>query len=205
MGGDYQAASPNSAARVFTSRASLSTALNAEDTSHDNRETRIDPERQRDLDEEQSGAELSYAARGQGSSNTGTPFYTGNGNSLVLMLHRLIVDSGEQPGVTSLIDVQQPFQRHIMLKPNPPSALSQAEREFLQRKGALKPLLVYSHRALLRAYFHHVHPMLPILHLTKLQDLESPDLISPQGMLLFWSMAVVAVNVRFHHELLSVG
>lgn len=47
-------------------------------TLHHTADTRLDPERQRDLDEEQSGAELSYAARGQGNSNSGTPFYTGN-------------------------------------------------------------------------------------------------------------------------------
>lgn len=47
------------------------------DTRLDNVPPRLDPERQRDLEEEQSGAELSYAARGQGNSNSGTPFYTG--------------------------------------------------------------------------------------------------------------------------------
>ena len=96
------------------------------------------------------------------------------------------------------MDVQQPLPRHIMLKPSPPSALSQADHEFLQRKGALSPLLTYSHKELLSAYFRHVHPMLPILHLAKLQDLEFPDAIPPHGMLLYWSMAVVAVNVCKH-------
>jgi hypothetical protein len=105
---------------------------------------------------------------------------------------------GEQPGVTSLIDVQEPLPRHIMLKPNPPSVLSQADYEYLRHKGALSPLLMYSHQEILRAYFHHVHPMLPILHLSKLQDMETPDSIPPQGMLLYWSMAVVAVNVSPH-------
>ncbi|KZM27311.1 DNA binding [Ascochyta rabiei] len=127
---------------------------------HDNADTQLDPERQRDLDEEQSGAELSYAARGQGNSSLGTPFYT-----------------GEQPGVTSLFDTQEPIPRHIMLRPAPPSVLSRDDRDFLQRKGALKPLLLYSHREFLRAYFHHVHPMLPILHLARLQEFEFPESI----------------------------
>ena len=105
------------------------------------------------------------------------------------------MDAGEHPGVTSLIDVQEPLPRHIMLKPNPPIVLSQTDHEYLQHKGALSPLLRYSHRELLRAYFHHVHPILPILHLSILQDIETPDSIAPQSMLLYWSMAVVAVNV----------
>lgn len=82
-----------------------------------------------------------------------------------------------------------------MLKPDPPSALSQDDWDFLQRKGVLTPLQMRSHQELLRAYFHHVHPMLPILQLSKVQDLELPDTIPPHGMLLYWSMAVVAVNV----------
>ena len=46
-------------------------------TQVDHAPRRLDPERQRDLEEEQSGAELSHAARSQGNSNSGTPFYTG--------------------------------------------------------------------------------------------------------------------------------
>lgn len=82
-----------------------------------------------------------------------------------------------------------------MLKPNPPNVLSEADYEYLQRKGALSPLLMFSHQELLRAYFHHVHPMLPILHLSRLDEMKSPDAIPLHGMLLYWSMAVVAVNV----------
>lgn len=112
-------------------------------------------------------------------------------------MHGLIASLGEQPGVTSLIDVQQPIPRHILLEATP-RALARADYEFLQRKGALTPLHEYSHRELLRAYFHHVHPMLPILHLAKLQDFEVHDSIQFHNMLLYWSMAVVAVNVRVH-------
>jgi hypothetical protein len=36
-----------------------------------------DPERQRDINEEQSGAEISFAARGKGDPRSGIPFYTG--------------------------------------------------------------------------------------------------------------------------------
>lgn len=36
-----------------------------------------DPERQRDINEEQSGAEISFAARGKGDPKSGVPFYTG--------------------------------------------------------------------------------------------------------------------------------
>ncbi|KAF1924065.1 uncharacterized protein M421DRAFT_425082 [Didymella exigua CBS 183.55] len=138
---------------------------------------RLDPERQRNLEEEQSGAEISFAARGQGDSNSGTPFYT-----------------GEQPSMTSLIDVEEHFPRHVMLRHYPPSALSQADLQYLKHKGALSPLLMFSHQELLRAYFQHVHPMLPVLHLSKLEEMKSPDAIPLHGMLLYWSMAVVAVN-----------
>ena len=168
--------------------------------SHDVHE-HSDPERQRDLEEEQSGAELSYAARGQGDSNSGTPFYTGEILSDQQETGRfsqveLTNESGEEPGVTSLIDAQEPLPRHIMLKSHPPSALSPDDREFLQRKGALTPLDINSHQEVLLAYFQNVHPLLPIVHLNKQEEFEYPNAIPLSGMLLYWSMAVVAVNVR---------
>lgn len=110
---------------------------------------------------------------------------------------------GEQPGVTSLIDVQQPLPRHIMLKPTSPRCLSSTDREYLQRKGVLMPLSAYSHKELLCAYARHVHPMLPILHLVKLEEFNSPDCIPPYSMLLYWSMAVVAVNVSMREPSLK--
>lgn len=82
-----------------------------------------------------------------------------------------------------------------MLRSNPPSVLPQADIEYLQRKGALALPLPSSHEHLLRAYFHHVHPMLPILPLSKLGEMRSLAAIPQHGMLLYWSMAVVAVNV----------
>ena len=83
-----------------------------------------------------------------------------------------------------------------MLKSHPPSALSPDDREFLQRKGALTPLHINSHQELLLAYFQNVHPLLPIVHLNKQEEFEYPNAIPLSGMLLYWSMAVVAVNVR---------
>ena len=63
--------------QVQGSRAPSAVAFNRADTLPNDTGTQLDLERQRDLEEEQSGAELSYAARGQGDSNSGTPFYTG--------------------------------------------------------------------------------------------------------------------------------
>lgn len=65
------------APQAHSYRAPAPIASNTATALPDNIQAQFDSERQRDLDEEQSGAELSYAARGQGDSNSGTPFYTG--------------------------------------------------------------------------------------------------------------------------------
>lgn len=67
--------------------------------------------------------------------------------------------------------------------------------DYLRHKGALTLLDKSSRRELLRAYFHHVHPILPILDLSKLPELENLTANPSSGMLLFWAMAVAAVNV----------
>jgi hypothetical protein len=69
--------SPDYAPQAHVSRTPAPVAFSTANAPTNNTDAHFDLERQRDLDEEQSGAELSYAARGQGDSNSGTPFYTG--------------------------------------------------------------------------------------------------------------------------------
>ncbi|EEU37832.1 uncharacterized protein NECHADRAFT_1812, partial [Fusarium vanettenii 77-13-4] len=140
-----------------------------------------DPGRQRDIEEERSGAEISSAATGQGIVNSDCLFYL-----------------GEQPGATSVIDVcshpQKPIQRHILLRSAPPVTISQQDSDYLKQKGVFNLPQPSSRREILRAYFHHVHPILPVLDVGVLQNLHEPVYVSSSDLLLFWSMASVAVN-----------
>ena len=73
--------SPDYIPQAHGIRPSAPLPFDATNVPHDNVNTPFDLERQRDLEEEKSAAELSYAARGQGdsNSNSGTPYYTGKG------------------------------------------------------------------------------------------------------------------------------
>lgn len=69
--------SPDYAPQAHGSRTPAPVAFGTANAPTNSADAGFDLERQRDLEEEQSGAELSYAVRGQGDSNSGTPFYTG--------------------------------------------------------------------------------------------------------------------------------
>jgi hypothetical protein len=116
-----------------------------------------------------------------------------------LELSELTAASGENPGVTSIINVssepQQPMPRHILLNSMPAVSISQIDHDYLRRKGSLTLLDDSSRKEILRAYFHHVHAILPILDLSKLPELENITGSPSSSMLLFWAMAVAAVNV----------
>uniref|UniRef100_A0A8H7NHZ0 Xylanolytic transcriptional activator regulatory domain-containing protein n=1 Tax=Bionectria ochroleuca TaxID=29856 RepID=A0A8H7NHZ0_BIOOC len=61
-------------------------------------------------------------------------------------------------------------------------------------KVCLAYLARASRRELLQAYFHNLHPILPILDVGILNRLHNPEGISTPELLIFWSLASVAVN-----------
>ncbi|QMW42179.1 hypothetical protein G4B11_005503 [Aspergillus flavus] len=111
------------------------------------------PEENRSLDEERTGAEIATAALGRNRRAGQAPFYT-----------------GESPGFGSVLDLcsppQQPVQRHILLQPKRSIPLSAEDREYLQYKGVFNLPRSDTCDELLRAYFHHVHPIVPVVDAT---------------------------------------
>ncbi|KAF5020290.1 hypothetical protein F66182_7666 [Fusarium sp. NRRL 66182] len=138
-------------------------------------------DRQRDFDEEQSGIEISCAARGQSTTDHDVPFYT-----------------GEQPGVTAVVDLysgaQRSAPRHLLLRPSPPTSMLQCEKDYLRSKGVFNLPRESSRKELLIAYFHNMHPILPVLNAGVLKNMQEPLNMSLPDLLLFWSMASVAIN-----------
>ncbi|KAK4082753.1 transcriptional regulator family: Fungal Specific TF [Trichoderma aggressivum f. europaeum] len=130
-------------------------------------------------DDQRIGAEISSAALGQ-SNQAGRPFYT-----------------GEAPGFTSVLDAcspsQQPVARHILIS-EAPISLSAQDREYLQYKGVFTLPQKSTCNELLRAYFHHVHPMMPIVDATVLLKFHETGKASEWNLLLLWSMFFVAAN-----------
>lgn len=112
----------------------------------------------------------------------------------------LIFVTGESPGYTSILGVvTQPNQtvpRHILLSPNISTSLSTQDREFLQYKGVFTMPQKNTFTELLRAYFHHIHPILPIVDVKVFFDCNQGIQTNEWNLLLLWSMFFAATNVR---------
>ncbi|UDD61814.1 hypothetical protein AFCA_009158 [Aspergillus flavus] len=140
------------------------------------------PEENRSLDEERTGAEIATAALGRNRRAGQAPFYT-----------------GESPGFGSVLDLcsppQQPVQRHILLQPKRSIPLSAEDREYLQYKGVFNLPRSDTCDELLRAYFHHVHPIVPVVDATSVLSSYPSGESNQCNLLLLWSMFFVAANV----------
>ncbi|OJJ32923.1 hypothetical protein ASPWEDRAFT_42951 [Aspergillus wentii DTO 134E9] len=134
-------------------------------------------------EEERTGAEIANTVLGRSRANSRgndqAPFYT-----------------GDTPGFGAVLDLcspsQQPVPRHIMIPSKTATALSDQDREWLQYKGVFNLPRSDTCYELLRAYFHHVHPMMPVVDVTA--TLKSFPDGSQSNLLLIWSMFSVAAN-----------
>ncbi|KAB8218256.1 C6 transcription factor [Aspergillus novoparasiticus] len=139
------------------------------------------PEENRSLDEERTGAEIATTALGRNRRAGQAPFYT-----------------GESPGFGSVLDLcsppQQPVPRHILLQPKRSIPLSAEDREYLQYKGVFNLPRSDTCDELLRAYFHHVHPILPVVDVTSVLSSYPSGESNQCNLLLLWSMFFVAAN-----------
>lgn len=110
----------------------------------------------------------------------------------------LMLEIGEAPGFTSILDAcspsQQPAARHILIS-EAPISLSDEDREYLRYKGVFTLPQKSTCNELLRAYFHHVHPIMPVIDASVLLKLHQTGKASEWNLLLLWSMFFVAANV----------
>lgn len=111
-----------------------------------------------------------------------------------------VLKTGEAPGCMSVLDAcspsQQPVARHILIS-EAPISLSAQDREYLQYKGVFTLPQKSTCNELLRAYFHHVHPLMPIVDATVLLKFHETGKASEWNLLLLWSMFFVAANVSY--------
>ncbi|CAG8296202.1 unnamed protein product [Penicillium nalgiovense] len=130
---------------------------------------------------ERTGVEISSTVLGQGKRTGQVPFYT-----------------GEAPGYTSILDVctqlDQTVPRHILLSPDISPSLSTQDREFLQHKGVFTMPEKNTCTELLRVYFHHIHPIMPIVDVKILLNFNQGIQTKEWNLLLLWSMFFAAAN-----------
>lgn len=196
-----QPLSPASVDQGLSSAASYASPNDGPKRAADARSSRSGTELRGNQDEQRTGTEISSAALGQNSQTAGAPFYTGM--AIMLQPHQLniltcMLELGEAPGFTSILDAcspaQQPVARHILIS-EVPISLSDEDREYLRHKGAFTLPQKSTCNELLRAYFHHVHPIMPVVDASVLLKLHQTGKASEWNLLLLWSMFFVAANV----------
>ncbi|KAG2012664.1 hypothetical protein GB937_007013 [Aspergillus fischeri] len=104
--------------------------------------------------------------------------------------------TGESLGFSAVLDVlaTQAVPRHVFRPSSHPSLTAQ-DVEYLKFKGCLTLPSSDICRELLRAYFHHVHPILPVVDAAQVLKFEQQhDRPAEWNLLLLWSIFFVAVN-----------
>ncbi|KAJ5120553.1 Transcription factor [Penicillium bovifimosum] len=149
------------------------------------------PDHSQRQDEEQTGVEIATKVLGKSNRVGQAPFYT-----------------GDSPGFGAVFDIcspsQQPLRRHILLASKTSVSLSPEDRQYLHYKGVFSMPKRETWDALLRAYFHHVHPIVPVIDATTLPYLHANEGSQQCNLLLLWSIFYVAANASSNGLLLAM-
>ncbi|KAE8374677.1 fungal-specific transcription factor domain-containing protein [Aspergillus bertholletiae] len=137
-------------------------------------------------DEERNGDEIAAAALGQPRRVGEVPFYT-----------------GDRTGPASTLDICSPghsLPRHCLIPANnQTTTLTDDDRDYLQKKGAFTLPKPDTCEGLLRAYFYHVHPIMPVIEVDSILNYQHQGRLGDCNILLLWSVFFVAVNFISPH------
>ncbi|KKK21761.1 hypothetical protein ARAM_001698 [Aspergillus rambellii] len=126
--------------------------------------------------EERNGVEIATAALGQPQNVGEVPFYTGEGT-----------------GPTSALNICS-LPRHFFIPVTNRVSLSDEDRNYLQIKGVFTLPSKAVCDSFLRAYFYHVHPVMPVIDVNLLLNMHHSGRLQEYNLLLLWSIFFVAVN-----------
>ncbi|OQE71575.1 hypothetical protein PENNAL_c0104G01697 [Penicillium nalgiovense] len=132
-------------------------------------------------DEEQAGVEIASKVLGKSNKTGQAPFYT-----------------GDSPGFGAVFDICSPADqlatRHILLTSKTSASLSPEDKAYLQYKGVFNMPRKDICDELIRAYFHHIHPIMPVIDATTLPHLYPSGDGQPYNLILLWSIFYAAAN-----------
>lgn len=131
-------------------------------------------------DEERNGIEIAAAILGKPERAGQVPFYT-----------------SDQIGLTSALNICSPertLPRHFLIPSYISTSLSDDDREYLDRKGVFTLPGNEACASLLRAYFYHVHPIMPVVEVDHFLNNFHAGRLQEQNILLVWSVFFAAVN-----------
>ncbi|GKZ19776.1 hypothetical protein AbraIFM66951_010807 [Aspergillus brasiliensis] len=130
--------------------------------------------------EERYGLEIAAAALGQPQRAGGVPFYSGAGT-----------------GPTSALEIcfsDQSLSRHFLVPSSPAVHLAEEDKKYLESKGVFTMPGPATCDSLLRAYFHHVHPIMPILEPDVVLEHHLTGRLPENNVMIFWCIFFVASN-----------
>lgn len=127
-------------------------------------------------------------------------------NGDVIACGVLTLAPGDPQGVALVADVCEPERQgksgHFVVAALSPPNIDPETLDYLKRRGCFDLPNLDIQQALVKAYFHYVHPFFPVIPVSSfLQSIESPE---QNGVyLLLWSVFLAAANVGKDHVVLS--
>lgn len=85
--------------------------------------------------------------------------------------------------------------KHLLLPEAKQIALTEDDKAFLRSKGVYSFLSDTTMDCMIRAYFHHVHPIMPVLEADTLLGHYRSKRMHEYNLILLWSMCSIACNV----------
>lgn len=117
---------------------------------------------------------------------------------------KLTCREGEASGFSAVLELcsneQQPVRRHVLL-PSHPFPIPAEDVQYLQRKGAFCVPQSETCKSLLRAYFHHIHPLMPVVDAASAVPMLVDGRAARFNLLLLWSLFFSATTVSYSHAL----
>jgi hypothetical protein len=75
------------------------------------------------------------------------------------------------------------------------TVLTEDDKTYLRSKGVYSFLSDSTMDCLIRAYFHNVHPLMPVLEADKLLEYHRSKRLHEYNLILLWSLCVISCNV----------
>lgn len=85
--------------------------------------------------------------------------------------------------------------RHLLLPEAKQIVLTEDDKAFFRSKGVYSFLSDVAMDSLIRAYFHHVHPIMPVLEADNLLEHHRSKRLHEYNLILLWSLCSIACNV----------
>ena len=89
----------------------------------------------------------------------------------------------------------QSLSKHFLVPSSPAVHLAEEDKKYLESKGVFTMPGPATCDSLLRAYFHHVHPIMPILEPDVILEHHRTGRLPENNVLIFWCIFFVASNV----------